>query len=405
MAWIRFSSGRDVRNNRFSLEVQVLTSEDFTSETFQCYSGDYIIQSAVCDGINDCKDFADEDECPPCVHVADPVCSPLLPYGETIFPHLLAGSSEEASEIVSNSSSMISGCHPDVHLLFCSVFFPDCPHTGPVQRPCRSFCKNVTNSCRANYENMTSSPWPINCNGYDDRLPVGNGLCDGGSGDIFNTEICGTRLATPPRGRIVGGVGASFGDWPWMISLRDSEGDHQCGATLITEKWAITAAHCIGFVSTATLGDLLLSSPTPYHHETTFRTFTHPDYNYITKEHDIALLRFDKPVNFTDYARPACLTTLKNETEAYTRCYVTGWGHLEPDAGEVPDRLQEALTRFITAEQCHNQVGSDFYEALMLCAGYEEGGIDSCQGDSGGPLICEGEDGRWHLRGGHVIRL
>ncbi|XP_071854043.1 uncharacterized protein [Apostichopus japonicus] len=401
MAWIRFSSGRDVRNNRFSLEVQVLTSEDFTSETFQCYSGDYIIQSAVCDGINDCKDFADEDECPPCVHIADPVCSPLLPYGETIFPHLLAGSSEEASEIVSNSSSssMVSGCHPDVHLLFCSVFFPDCPHTGPVQRPCRSFCKNVTDSCRAIYENMTSSPWPIDCNGYDDRLPVGNGLCDGGSGDIFNTEICGTRLATPPRGRIVGGVGASFGDWPWMISLRDSEGDHQCGATLITEKWAITAAHCIGFVSTATLGDLLLSSPTPYHHETTFRTFTHPDYNYITKEHDIALLRFDKPVNFTDYARPACLTTLKNETEAYTRCYVTGWGHLEPDAGEVPDRLQEALTRFITAEQCHNQVGSDFYEALMLCAGYEEGGIDSCQGDSGGPLICEGEDGRWHLVG------
>ena len=45
--------------------------------------------------------------------------------------------------------------------------------------------------------------------------------------------------------RIVGGVDAKQGSLPWQAALRyRNSGKPFCGATLISKKWAISAAHC-----------------------------------------------------------------------------------------------------------------------------------------------------------------
>ena len=57
----------------------------------------------------------------------------------------------------------------------------------------------------------------------------------------------------------------------------------------------------------------------------------------------------------------------------------------------------QASVPLVSQARCKQAYGRSIHES-MICAGLDQGGIDSCQGDSGGPMVCE-QGGRWYLEG------
>lgn len=55
---------------------------------------------------------------------------------------------------------------------------------------------------------------------------------------------CGIRHYGRFPGRVVDGQTAAKNSWPWQVQILKQFGGHQCGGSLLTSQWILTAAHC-----------------------------------------------------------------------------------------------------------------------------------------------------------------
>ncbi|XP_028326994.1 serine protease hepsin isoform X3 [Gouania willdenowi] len=227
---------------------------------------------------------------------------------------------------------------------------------------------------------------------------------------VFSLADCGRRSFAADR--IVGGVDARQGSWPWQVSLQ-YDGNHQCGGSIISDRWIVSAAHCfperyhvvnrwrvlLGSIYKKTPNAKVAEVKTIVYHSS-YLPFV--DANIDDNSRDIAVLALTQPLTFNEYIQPVCLPAYGQRLIDGQMGTVTGWGNVDY-YGHLSDVLQEANVPIISDAVCN---APDYYDnqitTSMFCAGFEKGGTDACQGDSGGPFVaddCLSKTSRYRLLG------
>uniref|UniRef100_A0A182NZ25 Peptidase S1 domain-containing protein n=1 Tax=Anopheles dirus TaxID=7168 RepID=A0A182NZ25_9DIPT len=172
---------------------------------------------------------------------------------------------------------------------------------------------------------------------------------------------------------------------------------YQCGGSLVSDRFILTAGHCLssasyGPASTVRLGELSLSSSTdeafPEDYEVAER-IPHPEYKQTSHYNDIALLKLNRKVIFSPYIRPICLPL--QSTISQKRAIATGWGAIGYGLEQSSALLKVTLDLF-KFDDCKDlfeptrKLRTGLNVSTQMCAGSRNSSKDTCQGDSGGPL-------------------
>ncbi len=198
--------------------------------------------------------------------------------------------------------------------------------------------------------------------------------------------------------RVVGGSEAPSGAYPWQVALVSAAATNTysgqfCGGTLIAPDIVLTAFHCVEGLRPTSLdvvaGTSMLGGSDGQRRDVTAIS-SHPNATSTNSlRYDVAKLTLAAPVTggaatlATVAPSPSSDDLLWNPGALLT---ITGWGDTQA-SDSPPANLHEAQVPRVSDSACTSAYGSEFGAASMVCAGYDEGGVDTCQGDSGGPLI------------------
>ncbi|XP_055306137.1 chymotrypsin-1-like [Sitodiplosis mosellana] len=183
---------------------------------------------------------------------------------------------------------------------------------------------------------------------------------------------------------IVGGSPAYDGQAPYQCSMQKIRyGSHFCGCAIISDRWVVTAAHCLGKPVNGI--EIRVGSNKKNSGGQVLRvekTIRHPKYSkHGNPVNDIGLVNVQGNIKFNDKVKP--INYGGSEPSPGTELLATGWG-MTPYAS--PEDLQQLKVTAISLEECQSTWSG--IDASVLCTS-SPNGQGMCKGDSGSPLVNE----------------
>lgn len=185
------------------------------------------------------------------------------------------------------------------------------------------------------------------------------------------------RTGTPNTkqdGRIFGGYPLNITQVPWQVSLHDQNGKrHFCGGSIISDRWILTAAHCIprwdpsynvrvGATHKYNDGQLVTAQ----------KVIIHEKFAASVEDYDYALIQLDEPLQFTDAIQPIPLPNVGDApTGPGTVCLISGWG-ATLNVTESTDILRAANIPIVEQRKCAKAHATRPVTTRMICAGNEK---------------------------------
>ncbi|KAI8872396.1 trypsin-like serine protease [Ramicandelaber brevisporus] len=240
----------------------------------------------------------------------------------------------------------------------------------------------------------------------------------------FQAAIAAAAAANPsggPAPHILGGTTAKSGELPFIVLYNyvkpDGTGE-QCGGSILDKNWILTAAHCVtgdGGVKLSSRQALIAAGITA--NDDFEKNFTrvseiivHEGFIPLDENnssdpksltHDIALLRLEKPLTFSDKIKPIKISSTQFKTG--TKFGVAGWGlyditNPDPKKWKVAPQLLKTTVTGSVADAC-SQISPEYKSpnGRQICTIDQT--TSSCMGDSGGPLYYKESNGDLTLAG------
>jgi len=219
--------------------------------------------------------------------------------------------------------------------------------------------------------------------------------------------VCGaTFVVADVNKRVINGTDSAK-DYPWMASVGttgpDAARGHFCGAVIVDQQYALTAAHCLeGLSSTPESIQVFIGKSNLADKSAKIVSvegmIIHPEFNPDTQQSDIALLRLSEILD-SRFVIPLLTKEEEATIPSLTKALLLGWGTTDPKLTVRPSVLQEALIPLTDSQTCQSRIGLDFDSNTMICGGtlsstsQNSDGVDACYGDSGGPLVVQTASG------------